>query len=312
MPRIRSIKPEFWEDEKMGRVSRDARLLFICTWNLADDFGSLRGSPRFLRLQAFPYDDDLDDADVARMVNQLSRQGAVVIYEVRGELYLHIVNFERHQNQARTRKVSKFPDLSDSESRVIKQLQGFDTNKTGENFTIPDPIPCPGPDPFPDPQDPPSPTESHTPTEEGQLALATCDPGSGPRVELKELVDYYNEIVGRAARPVDSKLKRFKAMRNTFSMEELKRAVRGALIHPSLNHRDGSTYHDWDNVFRDDNRVESLIEAITNPPKRHRTRPSEIPPNEPVREWTEEEQREYREADERGEGAEYLARRRGN
>lgn len=28
-PRIRTLKPECWQDEKIGQLSRDARLLFV-------------------------------------------------------------------------------------------------------------------------------------------------------------------------------------------------------------------------------------------------------------------------------------------
>ena len=42
MPRIRTIKPEFWEDDVIGRLSRDDRLLFIATWTMRW-FGRRRG-----------------------------------------------------------------------------------------------------------------------------------------------------------------------------------------------------------------------------------------------------------------------------
>ena len=59
--RIRSIKPEFWQDEKLAGIPRDARLLFVGLWNIADDEGRLRGSPLFVRAHVFPYDLDVDD-----------------------------------------------------------------------------------------------------------------------------------------------------------------------------------------------------------------------------------------------------------
>ena len=41
MARIRSIKPEFWDDRKLAkRASRDARLLYIALWNLADEWAA--------------------------------------------------------------------------------------------------------------------------------------------------------------------------------------------------------------------------------------------------------------------------------
>ncbi len=58
MARIRTIKPEFPQSESMGAVSRDARLLFIMLFTLADDEGRLRGNSRMLASILFPYDSD--------------------------------------------------------------------------------------------------------------------------------------------------------------------------------------------------------------------------------------------------------------
>ncbi len=39
MPRIRTIKPEFWSDEKLATVSEATLLVAIGLLNLADDEG---------------------------------------------------------------------------------------------------------------------------------------------------------------------------------------------------------------------------------------------------------------------------------
>ena len=46
MARNRIIKPEFWADAKIGRLSFGARLLYIAMWNFADDYGIISASPR--------------------------------------------------------------------------------------------------------------------------------------------------------------------------------------------------------------------------------------------------------------------------
>ena len=43
MARSRVIKPEFWSDEKLARVSREARLLYIGLWSTCDDAGRTKG-----------------------------------------------------------------------------------------------------------------------------------------------------------------------------------------------------------------------------------------------------------------------------
>jgi len=101
MARIRTVKPEFWDDELMGSLSRDARLLFIGTWNFADDEARLRWSPAYLKSKVFPYDDDLGPKEVGVLMGELEQSGRVSAYVVDGETikqtFALIVNFPRHQ-----------------------------------------------------------------------------------------------------------------------------------------------------------------------------------------------------------------------
>ena len=59
MARIRTIKPEFWEDEKLVMLPLGCRLFFIGTWNFADDLGVLRYNPVLLKSRIFPLDESL-------------------------------------------------------------------------------------------------------------------------------------------------------------------------------------------------------------------------------------------------------------
>jgi hypothetical protein len=81
MARIRTIKPDLWEDESIGLVSRDARLLFIGLITQADDSGRLRGDLRLLRAKVFPYDESLTTSDIECWLDELTRAGLVVIYD---------------------------------------------------------------------------------------------------------------------------------------------------------------------------------------------------------------------------------------
>lgn len=97
MARIRTVKPEFWSDEKLASVSRDARLLFVALFNMAEDHGVARGNPAYVRSQAFPYDDDVTPAAVAGWLTELERAGVVRRFTKEKEAFLFIVNFGRHQ-----------------------------------------------------------------------------------------------------------------------------------------------------------------------------------------------------------------------
>jgi hypothetical protein len=82
-PRIRTLKPETWQDEKIGRVSRDARLLFVGLITLADDDGRFRSLPTQVLGHIFPYDADAPKK-LERWMRELTDEGLVVIYTREG------------------------------------------------------------------------------------------------------------------------------------------------------------------------------------------------------------------------------------
>lgn len=57
--RIRTIKPEFWQNEQLFNCSEFARLLAIALLNLADDEGYFLAHPAIIRGHLFPYLSDL-------------------------------------------------------------------------------------------------------------------------------------------------------------------------------------------------------------------------------------------------------------
>lgn len=99
MSRIRTVKPEFWEDETVGTLSREARLLFLATLNLADDEGLLRWNAEFLKASAFIYDSDITGIMVSGYMAELVSSELIFPYvagRVRQDL-AWIVMFRRHQ-----------------------------------------------------------------------------------------------------------------------------------------------------------------------------------------------------------------------
>lgn len=95
MARIRSIKPEFWTNERVMECSPLARLLFIGLWNFCDDAGNHPDAERTLKALIFP-GDDIDSATVRRLLDELSENGLLSLYAHEGRRYLH-VNGWRHQ-----------------------------------------------------------------------------------------------------------------------------------------------------------------------------------------------------------------------
>lgn len=91
--RIRTIKPFIWEDEKIGSVTRDARLLFIGLITMADDDGRFRAIPALIIGHVYPYDQDAG-RKVCKWLDELEHVGLIGRY---GDTYGHIINWEKHQ-----------------------------------------------------------------------------------------------------------------------------------------------------------------------------------------------------------------------
>lgn len=93
MARIRTIKPSFWEDEKIARLPRACRLFYIGMWNQADDMGVIRGNPALLKSAIFPYDEDLRVSEVQKWIDALVNARMLIPITYKSESYYIIRTF---------------------------------------------------------------------------------------------------------------------------------------------------------------------------------------------------------------------------
>src|SRR5262245_31581941 len=108
MARIRTLKPEFWEDEKVGGLSVLDRLNFIGLTSLADDEGRGCGAVDWLKSRLHPYDKTLRRPIIEASLRKLEDVGVVVFYEIDGQRFYQVINFTKHQKIDR-KTPSKFP-----------------------------------------------------------------------------------------------------------------------------------------------------------------------------------------------------------
>ena len=94
MSRIRSIKPEWLDDELMMSASPEARVLSVALICLADDYGNGRAGRLGLASRVFPGMpvDRLDGA-----LRELIAIRYLVLYEADGQTYFSLRNWEKHQ-----------------------------------------------------------------------------------------------------------------------------------------------------------------------------------------------------------------------
>jgi len=129
--RIRTIKPEFWANERIALLPEKTRLLAIALLNYADDEGYFYANPEVMRGQLFPF--DRSSAGIKSGLDDLAKLDYLRLAEVEdGRVYGVIVNFEAHQRINRP-TTSKIKDLASfSESSVSTHMGNGREQGTGK------------------------------------------------------------------------------------------------------------------------------------------------------------------------------------
>jgi hypothetical protein len=132
MPRIRTIKPEFFKDEDLIETCNfQTRLFFAGLWLYADRAGRLEYRPKYLKAELFPY----ESADIEKMVRKLANPDVenkpekkfLIVYQVGSKKFLEIVEFLKHQKPHHTERVSLIPEYNELEHlTVISPLKDGD------------------------------------------------------------------------------------------------------------------------------------------------------------------------------------------
>lgn len=91
--RIRSIKPEVLDDELAAGLSDAAWRLWVSSWVLADDYGNVRAGSKYLAANV--WQDTSRDVEAA--VQELIDKGRWERYAVKGQRYVHIHAWDKHQ-----------------------------------------------------------------------------------------------------------------------------------------------------------------------------------------------------------------------
>jgi hypothetical protein len=94
MGRIRTIKPDFFLDEEVAKLASTERLAFIGLLCLADREGRLEDKPNQIRVQLFPYEQNID---MNAILSSLCHKPFIQRYEVEGHKYIQIIGFVEHQ-----------------------------------------------------------------------------------------------------------------------------------------------------------------------------------------------------------------------
>lgn len=122
MARIRTIKPKFWDDVKIGKLSRDARLLYIGMWNFCDDLGVIIAEPIWLKSKIFPFD-QIQLQQFERFCAELQKLGFISLFSYKNEKFYYLPKFSNHQviNRPNYEDLNLPKDIIDKELNKITE-----------------------------------------------------------------------------------------------------------------------------------------------------------------------------------------------
>lgn len=119
MPRIRTVKPDFFrheglQDLEQANPGKYPMLVFAGLWGHCDKAGTFEWRPRQLKLDILPF----LDFDMAATLKLLADNGFVEHYEVDGKHYGHVPTFLEHQRISgkEAQEKEKFPKPTETQT----------------------------------------------------------------------------------------------------------------------------------------------------------------------------------------------------
>lgn len=148
--RIRTIKPEFWADEKLAPLDPATRLVFLGLISMADDTGRLLDNLKKIDAFIYPFSEDSAAAslDTLTALGRLRRG-----WTENGQRVIEIVGFLRHQKIDRPNYRGCLPPLLDDgattsetfDEASTKPRRSLDEASTKPRRTIPVSVSVPVP-----------------------------------------------------------------------------------------------------------------------------------------------------------------------
>jgi hypothetical protein len=119
-PRIRTLKPEILDDEKVAPLSDTAFRLFTSLVVLADDHGNARADIRWLQGQIWWAHGEPPNVLLALV--ELGRASLIDVYAVRGGTYVHLRGWDKHQRIDNAGK-NRVPLPNDADAKEIEVIE---------------------------------------------------------------------------------------------------------------------------------------------------------------------------------------------
>lgn len=224
----------------MGRVSRDARLLFVQLWTLCDDEGRTRAPSRMLASLLFPYDDDAPKL-IDKWLSELEREKCIVRYQIEGQTYLEVCNWLNHQkiDKPSKSKIQPFDEASITLSNV-RECSSLDQGSRIKDQGVDQ-------------------------GKDQDVSLAA------QRESIVRVFDFWRETMQTTRSVLDEKRRKLiqSRLKDGYSADDLCKAIDGcnkSPFHMGLNDK-GTKYNGIDLILRSAEHIDKFIGFSDNPPR---------------------------------------------
>lgn len=130
MARIRTVKPEFWQDEDLAALDPFTQLMAIGLLNHADDHGYFKAHKALVRAAIFPFSEA--SLNIHGMLTELSNIAYISLFEGSdGKPYGYINGFSKHQkvNRPTPSKIEPLRQFTESSVSPHGALTGGTGNR---------------------------------------------------------------------------------------------------------------------------------------------------------------------------------------
>lgn len=132
--RIRTVKPEFWQDEDLAEICETSRLVAIGLLNCADDEGFFNANEKLVKSLLFPITEP--SVSIHECFNQLVKIGYLKLYKCKKgkKTYGHVINFTKHQkvNRPSPSKIQPLVDFTECSMSIHEQVTVGKEQGTGK------------------------------------------------------------------------------------------------------------------------------------------------------------------------------------
>jgi len=189
LARARNIKPGFFLNDELAEIEPLGRLLFIGLWSIADREGRLEDRVKKIKAAVLPY----DNCNIDKLLQALQGKGFIIRYEVDGEGYIQVVNFQKHQNPHMREQASIIPAPDLHHASTMQAPEKHGTSPADSPSLIPD-----------------------------SLLLIPDSP-----IPIKDIVGYLNLICGTSYKSTGDKTKKLiqALWKDGFRLDDFKRVI---------------------------------------------------------------------------------------